>query len=105
MEQRSRTRQLPPASFHPRRFRTYNGEISLVFCTITCEGSAAPTVTASPLRLFLFSSELTLILFPFRKRTNPNALGRISNVAKAIVSIMGGDIFVFRAPFRLEEKF
>lgn len=54
MEQRSRTRQLLPASrFHPRQFRTYNGEISLVFCTITCEGSAASTVTASPFRLFL----------------------------------------------------
>lgn len=70
------------SSFHPRQFRTYNGEISLVFCTITSEGSAAPTVTPpSSSFFFLLSSKLTLVLFPSRgERTNESRKGLGANL-------------------------
>ena len=109
MEQRSRTRQLLPASrFHPRQFRTYNGEISLVFCTITCEGSAAPTVTASPFRLFLLFFQVNSCPLSTPKgKEESQGLG--ANLEYPCESnrfyYAGGDALVFRARLRNAKSF
>ena len=67
------------ARFHPRQFRTYSDEISLVFCTITSEGSVPPRsrpLLSVHFLLFLFHVfSLFLSLFyslasSFEERTN-----------------------------------
>lgn len=112
MEQRSRTRQLLPASrFHPRQFRTYNGEISLVFCTIRCGEARRLRSRPPPFVSFFFSFKLTLVLFPPRKgkRRTHESQGLGANLEYPCESnrfyYASGDALVFRARLRNAKSF
>lgn len=54
MEQRSRTLQLLPASFHPRQFRTYNARFPLCSAQLPVR-EARRLRSRPPFRLFLLS--------------------------------------------------